>query len=136
MLRNEHIHIELYLHKLISPLLTCLVTKKLGNSPAEHHWALRQAAAKVIALICKLYGSKYPNLQQRISKQLVKALTDPDRPLTTRFGRSLPVSGNFLRSNVFCPYSSYGLISQTASTEFQNMNCFAKTVGAPRTLLL
>ena len=87
LLQNEHIHMGLYLHKLISPMLTCLVTKQLGSTAAEDHWSLRQEAAGVIALICRLFGSKEPNLVQRISKQLVKALTDPERPLPHIPGR-------------------------------------------------
>ena len=88
MLQNDKIDIELYLHKLISPLLTCLVTKKLGSSPLEDHWSLRCEAADVIATICSKFGEKYPNLPQRISKQLVKALADPSRPLTTHYGKA------------------------------------------------
>lgn len=86
MLRNQHIELELYLHKLISPLMTCLVTKRIGISPWEDHWAVRSAAADAIASVCRQYGDKYVDLQPRICKQLVKALTDPSKPVTTLFG--------------------------------------------------
>ncbi len=36
MLRNEEVQVELYLHKLISPLMTCMVTKRLGESPGTN----------------------------------------------------------------------------------------------------
>ena len=93
MLQNRFIRLEMYLHKLISPLLTCMVTKRLGAAPGEDHWALRAAAANVVASICATYGAKYPDLPQRISKQLVKAFTDTSKPLTTHYGAPACVLG-------------------------------------------
>lgn len=86
MLHNPHMQLELYLHKLISPLMTCMVTKRIGRSPLEDHWSVRTAAARAVALICQLYGGKYVDLQLRICKQLTKALADTSKPITTLYG--------------------------------------------------
>ena len=96
MLQNPHISLELYLDKLISPLMTCMVTKRIGQSPLEDHWSVRTAAAEAIALICNKFGGQYPDMQVRICKQLAKALTDPGRPAATVFGKPLRLY-SFLR---------------------------------------
>lgn len=89
LLQNKHMHLELYLHKLISPLMTCMVTKRIGQNPLEDHWSVRIAAADAVAGICRQFGEKYVDLQPRICKQLAKALTDLSKPITTLFGASL-----------------------------------------------
>ncbi|OMP03169.1 TATA box binding protein associated factor (TAF) [Corchorus capsularis] len=53
LLQNPHIHIEPYLHQLMPSVVTCLVSKKLGNRIADNHWELRDFTAKLVALICK-----------------------------------------------------------------------------------
>ena len=87
MLRSPHIDLELYLDKLISPLMTCMVTKRIGQSPLEDHWSVRTSAAEAIGLICRKYGGKYVDLQLRICRQLAKALSDSSKPATTLFGK-------------------------------------------------
>eukprot|EP00741_Cyanophora_paradoxa_P023641 tig00021608_g22835.t1 len=86
LLSNPHIHIEPYLHQLMPAILTCLVGKRLCNSPAENHWSLRDYAAGLVALICERYGAAYRTLVPRITRTLVAALLDFGKPLTTHYG--------------------------------------------------
>lgn len=94
MLHSPHIDLELYLDKLVSPLMTCMVIKRMGPSPLEDHWSVRVAAAEAVALICRKFGGKYVDLQLRICKQLAKALTDPSKTATTLFGKLSDLSVN------------------------------------------
>lgn len=86
MLRSPHLHIEPYLHQLMPPILSCVVSKSLCAATVLDHWSLRDYAASLVALICRRYADAYPNLQPRISKTLTKAFLDPKRSLTTHYG--------------------------------------------------
>ena len=68
--------------------MTCMVTKRMGQSPHEDHWSVRAAAADAVAAICVQFGDKYVDLQARICKQLAKALTDLSKPATSSFGET------------------------------------------------
>ncbi|XVF81528.1 hypothetical protein PTKIN_Ptkin15bG0162400 [Pterospermum kingtungense] len=86
LLQNPHIHIEPYLHQLMPSVVTCLVSKKLGNRIADNHWELRDFTAKLVASICKRFGHVYNTLQTRLTKTLLNALLDPKRALTQHYG--------------------------------------------------
>lgn len=86
LLHNPHIHIEPYLHQLMPSVVTCLVSKKLGNRIADNHWELRDFAANLVALICKRFGHVYHSLQARLTKTLINAFLDPKRALTQHYG--------------------------------------------------
>ena len=58
-------------------LLTCVVGKRLSESPEDDHWSLRDESSQLLAFICLKYGDAYPNLQPRILKTLMKALITP-----------------------------------------------------------
>ncbi|KAJ0236131.1 Transcription initiation factor TFIID subunit 6 [Hirschfeldia incana] len=86
LLQNPHIHIEPYLHQLMPSVVTCLVSRKLGNRFADNHWDLRDFTANLIALICRRFGNSYSTLQSRLTKTLVNALLDPKKALTQHYG--------------------------------------------------
>lgn len=66
-------------------VLTCLVGKKL-SAPEQDHWSLRRRAAALAARICREHGGKYPTLQPRTAKTLLRAFLDVEKPHTTHFG--------------------------------------------------
>ena len=39
-----------------------------------------------MAAACQRFGGAYENLQPRVTRQLLRALLDPTRPLTTHYG--------------------------------------------------
>ncbi|PNW81292.1 hypothetical protein CHLRE_07g349950v5 [Chlamydomonas reinhardtii] len=86
LLLNPAVSLEPYLHSLMPPLLTCLMAKSLGDGPTCDHWALRDAAAAVVARICSRFGEPYYSLQVKVSKQLLRALLDGSKPLPTHYG--------------------------------------------------
>ncbi|KAI7741780.1 hypothetical protein M8C21_000624, partial [Ambrosia artemisiifolia] len=86
LLQNPHIHVEPYLHQLMPPVVTCIVTKRLGNRIADNHWELRDFTAKLAATICKRFGHNYSSLQTRLTKTLLKSFLDRKRTLTQHYG--------------------------------------------------
>eukprot|EP00743_Colponemidia_sp_Colp-15_P006912 GILK01007461.1.p1 GENE.GILK01007461.1~~GILK01007461.1.p1 ORF type:complete len:481 (+),score=78.26 GILK01007461.1:44-1444(+) len=86
LLISPHLHIEPYLHHLIPSVLTCMVGKRLCISGTDNHWALRDLSAKLTAFLCKRFGSAYPDIQPRITKTLLAAFLDKNKPITTHYG--------------------------------------------------
>jgi len=109
LVQNAHLALGAHLHQLIPVTLTCLVAKNLGASAAEDHWSLRDSAAAVVGAIIGRFGQEYPDVQTRISRQLLKAFLDPSKPLATHYGaRSCcpPVTGcNQTRSTLSLGHS-------------------------------
>lgn len=86
ILTNPNFFIEPYLHQLMPPILTCLVAKRLSESPQEDHWAARKTAAQLVTKICSKYGNAYQTLQPRVTRTLLRAFLDPLKALTTHYG--------------------------------------------------
>ncbi|KAJ1380406.1 TAF6, C-terminal HEAT repeat domain [Sesbania bispinosa] len=86
LLRNPHIHIELYLHQLMPPIITCVVAKRIGNRPSDNHWELRNFSANLVASICKRFGHIYHNLQPRVTKTFLHSFLDPTKALPQHYG--------------------------------------------------
>jgi transcription initiation factor TFIID subunit 6 len=91
MLSNKHMHLELHLHQLIPPLLTCVVAHSLGSSSIisdhsdnEHPWLLREEAAGTLVHAVDIYGDQYATLKARILKTLCEASVSDK--LSTQYG--------------------------------------------------
>lgn len=86
LLVNPNVKLDYYLHQIIPVVLTCLLSKRLCESPTENHWELRDIAAQIISYICDRWGKEYTNLQPKIIKTLVEAFLDFKKPLPTHYG--------------------------------------------------
>ncbi|KAL5804021.1 hypothetical protein ACOSQ3_030821 [Xanthoceras sorbifolium] len=86
LLQNPHIHIEPYLHQLLPSIITCLVSKRLGNRFTDNHWDLRNFTANLVASICKRFGHVYHNLRPRLTRTLLHAFLDPTKSLSQHYG--------------------------------------------------
>ncbi|KAL7751824.1 histone H4-like TAF Taf6, SAGA complex subunit [Sorochytrium milnesiophthora] len=86
ILDNVNFFIEPYLHQLVPTLLTTIVAKKLSQSPKDPHWALRTHAARILARIATVYSKAYSSLLPRITKTLLLAFCDKDKPFSTHYG--------------------------------------------------
>jgi transcription initiation factor TFIID subunit 6 len=89
LVSNPRLTLEQYLHQLMPALITCLVAKRVGTTPDEDHWSLRQVAASCLAAVCTRHGTAYPDVQPRLTRTLVAALLDPNKPLATHYGALL-----------------------------------------------
>ncbi|KAG0214040.1 hypothetical protein BGX28_002906 [Mortierella sp. GBA30] len=92
LLDNRNLFVEPYLHQLMPAILTCVVGKRLGETPQEDHWSLRSTATDILLLICHKYGTSYHTLQPRITRTLLRAFLDPEKALTTHYGAILGLS--------------------------------------------
>lgn len=52
LVSNPHLHLELNLHQLLPPLITCVVARRLAGGDGSDHWALREEAAEVLVAAC------------------------------------------------------------------------------------
>ncbi|XP_057540477.1 transcription initiation factor TFIID subunit 6-like isoform X1 [Amaranthus tricolor] len=86
LLQNPHIHIEPYVHQLMPSVITCMVTKRLGNRYSDNHWELRNFAANLVARICQRFGHVYHNLQPRITRTLLHVFLDPKKTWPQHYG--------------------------------------------------
>ncbi|QRW06620.1 transcription initiation factor TFIID subunit 6 [Ceratobasidium sp. AG-Ba] len=103
MLDNTTLFVEPYLHQIMPPILSILLTASLGsasslgvNPPPRH---VRMHAASLLNHVLSLHGPTYPSLGARVSKTLILGVTAPGRHRGTREGA--------LRAG--CPWAScYG----------------------------
>jgi transcription initiation factor TFIID subunit 6 len=73
-------------------VLTCIIAKRLGSSPIDNHWALRDSASVLAAYICRTYGTSYPTLQPRVTKTLLRAFLDPLKSYAANYGAIVGLS--------------------------------------------
>jgi len=92
MLANPFFQVDRYLHQLLPSVLTCLVGKRLCQSPDEDHWSLRDYSAELVMNICDRYANEYTSLQPRITKTLSDALRQHSKPVTTHYGAVVGLS--------------------------------------------
>ena len=60
LLSNPNLFPELYLHQMLPPLLTCVVSKSLVRPGATgNHWTLRREAAKTV-------GENLPKIRRKV----------------------------------------------------------------------
>lgn len=93
MIDNSTLFVEPYLHQIMPPILSILLTASLGststfssfdaNPPPRH---IRMHAASLLNHVLTLHGPTYPSLGARISKTLILAVTAPGRQRGTREG--------------------------------------------------
>lgn len=86
MLDNTNLFVEPYLHQLMSSILTCILKKSVSQHPSENHWALRDLGSQLIATICRRWGDKYPVLQTRVTRTLLRGFLDGTKGFTTNYG--------------------------------------------------
>ncbi|KAI8855247.1 hypothetical protein BC829DRAFT_378421 [Chytridium lagenaria] len=85
LLDNSNLFIEPYLHQIVPSILTCVVSKRLGDVN-DNHWQLRGFSSTIIAWVSKRFGVIYPSLQPRITKTLLRAFLDPSKSLPCHYG--------------------------------------------------
>eukprot|EP00730_Choanoeca_flexa_P014864 TRINITY_DN6652_c0_g1_i2.p1 TRINITY_DN6652_c0_g1~~TRINITY_DN6652_c0_g1_i2.p1 ORF type:complete len:541 (+),score=109.52 TRINITY_DN6652_c0_g1_i2:26-1624(+) len=87
LVSNRHVFLEPYLHKLMPPLMTCIVGKHLCQDVTrEDHWTLRKQAADLVVRLCTKFNDRYPDLQTRVIKTMITAFLNVKKPLSTQYG--------------------------------------------------
>ncbi|RSH93625.1 hypothetical protein EHS25_006271 [Saitozyma podzolica] len=98
LLANESIFLEPYLHQLLPPLLSIVLTVPLGPHPPDPSsrltpFDLRLRATDVLGKIASQYGSQYAGLVPRLVSTLNSALHS--QPFPSPLGASTPPSGRY-----------------------------------------
>ena len=88
MLDNKSLYLDPYITNLVPPILTCLIGRHLGSSPAGllSTYSLRQLAASLVGLIAKRYAKSSHTLRSRLARTCLQAFLDPMRPLGANYG--------------------------------------------------
>ncbi|CAE6392255.1 unnamed protein product [Rhizoctonia solani] len=93
LLDNKTLFVEPYLHQIMPPVLSILLTASLGSSasfssfeanPPPRH--VRMHAASLLSHVLNLHGPTYPSLGARVMKTLILGATAPGRQRGTREG--------------------------------------------------
>lgn len=87
LMDNTFLSLEKYLHELIPSLISCLINKHVCSRPeTDDQWGLRDAAAKVLAKMCKKYSNSINNIQPRVTRMLSQALLSNNDNLAVHYG--------------------------------------------------
>lgn len=86
LLSNDNIFLDPYIHALMPCILTLLLAKRIGSQNDDEHFAVRDFAASLLEHVCKNYGKAYTTLKPRVTRTLLKAFLDSNKPVGTLYG--------------------------------------------------
>ncbi|KAH3673602.1 hypothetical protein WICPIJ_009719 [Wickerhamomyces pijperi] len=108
ILDNANIFLDPYIHSLIPSILTLLIAKRIGenkkdsgnkdqqeagqdpgsnnNNNNNNHFAVRDYAASLLEHVCQKFCKSYTTLKPRVTRTLLKAFLDSNKPVGTIYG--------------------------------------------------
>lgn len=96
VIQNPNLFLDPYASALSAPVLTCLMSRKLGPSGAaaseegantlREQYRLRELAASLLAMIARKYGATNALLRPKLTRTCLKHFLDPTRPPAVLFG--------------------------------------------------
>ena len=87
ILDNETLFVDPYIASLVPPVLTCLVSPRLGSSSNSlGHFPIRSLAASILGHIAKKYAKSSHTLKPRLARTCLKHFLDPKKPFEVHFG--------------------------------------------------
>lgn len=86
LLSNDNIFLDPYIHALMPCILTLLLAKRIGSNNDDEHFAVRDFASSLLEHVCKNYGKAYTTLKPRVTRTLLKAFLDSNKPVGTLYG--------------------------------------------------
>ena len=90
MLDNASLYVDPYVASLVPPVLTCLVSPRLGSASNRlEHYPLRSLAASLLGLIAKKYAKSSQTLKPRLARTCLKHFLDPNKPFAVHYGAIL-----------------------------------------------
>ncbi|MCJ1247950.1 hypothetical protein MMC30_005165 [Trapelia coarctata] len=90
MLDNESLFVDPYIASLVPPVLTCLISPRLGSSPNRlEHYPLRSLAASLLGLIANKFTEASHSLKPRLARTCLKHFLDPNKPFAVHYGAIL-----------------------------------------------
>ncbi|KAK1835296.1 transcription initiation factor TFIID subunit 6 [Podospora conica] len=91
VIQNPNLFLDPYASAISAPVLTCLMSRKLGGSEegidAIHdQYRLRELAASLLGTIAKKYGKTNGHLRPKLTRTCLKHFLDPTRSPAVLFG--------------------------------------------------
>ncbi|KAL2754818.1 hypothetical protein ACRALDRAFT_1064613 [Sodiomyces alcalophilus JCM 7366] len=90
LVRNPHLFLDPYANALAAPVLTCLLSRRLGSDddPAapRDQYLLREFSASLLGLIARRYAASNHLLRPKLVRTCLKYFMDPDKPPASHFG--------------------------------------------------
>jgi len=90
LLDNESLYVDPYIASLVPPVITCLVSPRLGSSPNRlEAYPLRSLAASLLGLIANKFAEASHSLKPRLARTCLKHFLDPNKPFAVHYGAIL-----------------------------------------------
>lgn len=91
VIQNPNLFLDPYASALAAPVLTCLMSRKLGGSDEgtdtlRDQYRLRELAASLLEMIARKYGATNALLRPKLTRTCLKHFLDPTRPPAVLFG--------------------------------------------------
>ncbi|KAK3901218.1 TAF6-like protein [Staphylotrichum tortipilum] len=93
VIQNPNLFLDPYASALSAPVLTCLMSRKLGGAAPDdgpdtlrEQYGLRQLAASLLEMIARKYGATNALLRPKLTRTCLKHFLDPTRQTAVLFG--------------------------------------------------
>ncbi|KAK4114789.1 TAF6-like protein [Canariomyces notabilis] len=95
VIQNPNLFLDPYASSLSAPVLTCLMSRKLGGGAADEEqgaeavreqYRLRELAASLLEMIARKYGATSALLRPKLTRTCLKHFLDPTRSPAVLFG--------------------------------------------------
>ncbi|KAL2197684.1 TAF6-like protein [Corynascus similis CBS 632.67] len=99
VIQNPNLFLDPYASALSAPVLTCLMSRKLGGGDGadtlREQYSLRELAASLLEMVARKYGATNALLRPKLTRTCLKHFLDPARPPAVLFGaiRGVVASG-------------------------------------------
>ncbi|KAK5656715.1 hypothetical protein OQA88_4262 [Cercophora sp. LCS_1] len=91
VIQNPHVFLDPYASALSAPVLTCLMSRKLGGSDQgmdaiKDQYRLRELAASLLGTIARKYSKTNASLRPKLTRTCLKYFFDPTRNPAVHYG--------------------------------------------------
>lgn len=90
LIANDNLYLDPYASPLSAPVLTCLMSRKLGSDEGmdavREQYELRELSASILGSIAKSYGKSNTRLRPKLTRTCLKYLLDPSKPAAVLYG--------------------------------------------------
>jgi transcription initiation factor TFIID subunit 6 len=94
VIQNSNLFLDPYASALSAPVLTCLMSRKLGGAASHEEgsdtlreqYRLRELAASLLEMVARKYGATNALLRPKLTRTCLKHFLDPRRPPAVLFG--------------------------------------------------
>lgn len=90
LIENDNLFLDPYASPLSAPVLTCLMSRKLGSEEGidaiKAQYDLRELSASILGNIAKNYSKSNTRLRPKLTRTCLKYFLDPNKPAAVLFG--------------------------------------------------